>query len=47
MSIGDGATAVFAGFVIFAFLGYMANDLDLPIENVARAGRYINLFQGP
>lgn len=38
VSIGNCATSVFAGFVIFSYLGSLAKTLDLPIEDVAKSG---------
>ena len=38
VTIGDTLTAVFAGFVIFAIIGYMAKEIGVPIEDVATQG---------
>ena len=35
-------SSVFCGFVIFSVLGHMADVLDLPIEDVAKAGMFIS-----
>ena len=43
--IGDCLTSVFAGFVIFAIIGYMAHDLGMPIDKVASEGKtYITVI---
>jgi solute carrier family 6 amino acid transporter-like protein 5/7/9/14 len=34
----DCLTSVFAGFVIFAIIGYMAHELHAPVEKVATEG---------
>lgn len=39
VTIGNCATSVFAGFVVFSFLGYMSNELDIPVAEVAKTGR--------
>lgn len=38
VSIGNCATSVFAGFVIFSYLGKLSKDLNLPIDEVAKSG---------
>ena len=38
MSVIDGATSVFAGFVTFSYIGKLSKDLDVPIEEVAKSG---------
>ena len=48
MSIGDAITSVFAGLVIFAILGFMANELSTTVDKVADEGkieRRLVLFQ--
>lgn len=39
VSVLDCVTSVFAGLVIFSIVGYMAEELQEPIETVAREGR--------
>ncbi|XP_035531610.1 sodium- and chloride-dependent betaine transporter-like [Morone saxatilis] len=34
----NSATSIFAGFVVFSVLGFMAHELDLPLSEVASAG---------
>ncbi len=38
VSLGDAITSVFAGLVIFAILGFMANELDTTVDKVADEG---------
>ncbi|XP_061187866.1 sodium- and chloride-dependent glycine transporter 1-like [Saccostrea echinata] len=38
VSIGDCVTSIFGGFVIFAFLGYMAYDMNVDVEDVVTNG---------
>ena len=32
-------TSIFAGFVVFSVLGFMANQTGLPVSSVATGGR--------
>ena len=34
-------TSFYAGFVVFAMLGYIANDRNVDIDKVARSGRHL------
>lgn len=38
VSIGDTVTCIFAGFVIFSYLGHMAGELNVKVEDVAQSG---------
>lgn len=40
----DCVTSVFAGLVIFAIIGYMANELGVKLDEVASEGMYIYLY---
>ena len=37
--VGNCLTSFFAGFVIFAIIGFMAHEMGLPINEVAQKGR--------
>ncbi|KAL5004096.1 hypothetical protein ScPMuIL_017552 [Solemya velum] len=38
VAIANCATSVFAGFVIFSYLGYLSTIMDVPVEDVAKSG---------
>ena len=38
--IGDVVTSFFAGLVIFAIVGFMSNQLYVPVEKVADEGQF-------
>ncbi|XP_014772306.1 sodium-dependent proline transporter isoform X1 [Octopus bimaculoides] len=38
VSIGNICTSIFAGFVIFSIIGYLANELDMPVDKVVDQG---------
>jgi hypothetical protein len=38
VSFGNIGTSLFAGFVIFCIIGYLAKELDMPIDKVVDQG---------
>ena len=44
VAVGNCVTSVFAGFVIFGIIGYMAHELDKPIEVIYSIIKPINLL---
>lgn len=38
VSLTNGFTAIFAGFSIFAILGFMAHSMDVPVADVVTEG---------
>ena len=44
VAVINGATSIFAGFVVFSFLGYLSYELEEPIEDVATSGSYFNII---
>ena len=43
MSIGNCLTSVFAGFVIFSFLGYLADQEETTVDGVVDSGKYSSI----
>ena len=35
--VGEG-TSIFSGFVVFTVLGFMAHELNVPVEDVVKSG---------
>ena len=44
VAVGNCVTSVFAGFVIFGIIGYMAYELDKPIEVKLKICTYVLKF---
>lgn len=38
MTLGNAITSILAGFAIFSVLGYMSQELGVPVNQVAKAG---------
>ncbi|XP_043925499.1 sodium-dependent proline transporter [Protopterus annectens] len=38
VTLGNALTSILAGFAIFSVLGYMSHELDVPVDQVAKAG---------
>lgn len=41
VAFGNIGTSLFAGFVIFAIIGYLAQELNMKVEEVVDQGRFI------
>ena len=44
VAFGNIATSLFAGFVIFAIIGYLANELNMRVDEVVDQGLLLYLF---
>lgn len=44
VTLGNAITSILAGFAIFSVLGYMSQELGVPVNQVAKAGE---VKQGP
>ena len=44
VAFGNIATSLFAGFVIFAIIGYLAKELDLKVEEVVDQGNTYTIW---
>ena len=44
MAFGNIATSLFAGFVIFAIIGYLANELNMRVDEVVDQGLLLYLL---
>lgn len=39
VTLGNAITSILAGFAIFSVLGYMSQELGVPVDKVAKAGQ--------
>lgn len=39
VGVGNICTSIFAGFVIFSIVGYLAKEMDTPVGEVVKQGR--------
>lgn len=44
VTLGNAITSILAGFAIFSVLGYMSQELGVPVDQVAKAGRWGVVF---
>ena len=44
VAFGNIATSLFAGFVIFAIIGYLANELNMRVDEVVDQGLLLYLL---
>lgn len=47
VGIGNICTSIFAGFVIFSIIGYLAHDLQMPIDKVVDQGLFFSYLTPP
>lgn len=47
VGIGNICTSIFAGFVIFSIIGYLAHDLQMPIDKVVDQGLFFSYMTPP
>lgn len=41
VGVGNICTSIYAGFVIFSIVGYLAKELDMPVDKVVAQGMSI------
>lgn len=46
VTLGNAITSILAGFAIFSVLGYMSQELGVPVDQVAKAGGQIGQPRG-
>lgn len=47
VTLGNAITSILAGFAIFSVLGYMSQELGVPVDQVAKAGELMARPWGP
>lgn len=47
VTLGNAITSILAGFAIFSVLGYMSQELGVPVNQVAKAGEAKDVFPFP
>lgn len=45
MSVCNCGTSIFAGFVIFSVMGFMAKEMGRPVEELAASGTYMHIIR--